>query len=110
MAATSAALPALATAWWLIGHATLRRRLAAPSPATSRRGPRARAPAAILFDRDGTLVDDVPYNGDPARVRPVPGAAAALARLRAAGVPHRRRLEPERDRARAARGTRTCAR
>lgn len=43
-------------------------------------------PRAVLFDRDGTLVVDVPYNGDPAAVRPVPGAAEALARLRAAGV------------------------
>jgi histidinol-phosphate phosphatase family protein len=41
----------------------------------------------VLFDRDGTLVVDVPYNGDPAAVRPVPTAAAALDRLRAAGVP-----------------------
>ena len=44
-------------------------------------------PAAVLFDRDGTLVVDVPYNGDPDRVQPVPGARAALDRLRAAGVP-----------------------
>jgi histidinol-phosphate phosphatase family protein len=44
-------------------------------------------PRAVLFDRDGTLVVDVPYNGDPARVRLVPGARAAVARLRAAGVP-----------------------
>jgi D-glycero-D-manno-heptose 1,7-bisphosphate phosphatase len=51
-------------------------------------GPTARtAPAAVLFDRDGTLVVDVPYNGDPERVRPVPGARAATALLRAAGVP-----------------------
>ncbi|HET8661777.1 MAG TPA: HAD-IIIA family hydrolase [Micromonosporaceae bacterium] len=41
---------------------------------------------AVLFDRDGTLVADVPYNGDPARVRPVPGARQALDRLRAAGL------------------------
>src|SRR5690348_5821530 len=41
---------------------------------------------AVLFDRDGTLVHDVPYNGDPALVRPVPGARAALDRLRAAGL------------------------
>ena len=46
-----------------------------------------RRPRAVLFDRDGTLVVDVPYNGDPALVQPVPQAAAALARLRAAGVP-----------------------
>jgi D-glycero-D-manno-heptose 1,7-bisphosphate phosphatase len=43
-------------------------------------------PAAVLFDRDGTLVRDVPYNGDPARVEPMPGARDALDRLRAAGV------------------------
>ena len=45
------------------------------------------APAAVLFDRDGTLVQDMPYNGDPAAVRPMPGAEAALAKLRAAGIP-----------------------
>ena len=44
-------------------------------------------PAAVLLDRDGTLVFDVAYNGDPAQVRPVPGAARALTRLRDAGVP-----------------------
>ncbi len=42
---------------------------------------------AVLFDRDGTLVIDVPYNGDPALVDPVPGATEALQRLRAAGLP-----------------------
>lgn len=41
---------------------------------------------AVLFDRDGTLVHDVPYNGDPDRVRPVDGAREALDRLRAAGL------------------------
>ncbi|MEV4628564.1 HAD-IIIA family hydrolase [Micromonospora sp. NPDC049523] len=40
----------------------------------------------MLFDRDGTLVHDVPYNGDPMLVRPVPGAREALDRLRAAGL------------------------
>jgi len=40
----------------------------------------------VLFDRDGTLVVDVPDNGDPDLVRPVPAAAPALARLREAGV------------------------
>jgi histidinol-phosphate phosphatase family protein len=43
-------------------------------------------PEAVLFDRDGTLVEDVPYNGDPDRVVPMPGAREALDRLRAAGV------------------------
>lgn len=40
---------------------------------------------AVLFDRDGTLVEDVPYNGDPARVRLMPTARAAVAAVRAAG-------------------------
>ena len=44
-------------------------------------------PAAVLFDRDGTLVVDVPYNGDPELVQPVAGARAALDRLRTAGIP-----------------------
>lgn len=43
-------------------------------------------PAAVLFDRDGTLIRDVPYNADPGRVEPMPGARAALDRLRRAGV------------------------
>ena len=41
---------------------------------------------AVLLDRDGTLVHDVPYNGDPARVVPVDGARVSLDRLRAAGL------------------------
>ncbi|MFI6234268.1 HAD-IIIA family hydrolase [Micromonospora sp. NPDC050784] len=40
----------------------------------------------MLLDRDGTLIEDVPYNGDPEKVRPVPGARAALDHLRAAGL------------------------
>ena len=41
---------------------------------------------AVLFDRDGTLVHDVPYNGDPDRVAPVDTARPALDRLRRAGI------------------------
>ncbi|MCX5117523.1 HAD-IIIA family hydrolase [Micromonospora sp. NBC_00362] len=48
--------------------------------------PRAVLYDAVLLDRDGTLIEDVPYNGDPEKVRPVPGARAALDRLRAAGL------------------------
>ncbi|MFF8940504.1 D-glycero-alpha-D-manno-heptose-1,7-bisphosphate 7-phosphatase [Streptomyces paradoxus] len=44
-------------------------------------------PAAVLFDRDGTLVTDVPYNGDPSRVALMPGAREAVDALRTAGVP-----------------------
>ncbi|MCI3950397.1 MAG: family hydrolase [Acidimicrobiales bacterium] len=54
---------------------------------SSRAGRTAPPPQAVLLDRDGTLVVDVPYNGDPSRVAPVPGARAALDRLRAAGLP-----------------------
>ena len=42
--------------------------------------------AAVLFDRDGTLVVDVPYCADPSRVQPVPATRPALRRLRAAGI------------------------
>ncbi|MDH6461713.1 histidinol-phosphate phosphatase family protein [Micromonospora sp. A200] len=41
---------------------------------------------AVLLDRDGTLIEDVPYNGDPEKVRPLPGAREALDRLRTAGL------------------------
>jgi D-glycero-D-manno-heptose 1,7-bisphosphate phosphatase len=40
-----------------------------------------------LFDRDETLVVDVPFNGDPDRVEPAPNARALLDRLRAASLP-----------------------
>ncbi len=40
---------------------------------------------AVLVDKDGTLVDDVPYNVDPSLVRLAPGAGAGLARLADAG-------------------------
>lgn len=40
---------------------------------------------AVFFDRDGTLIENVPYNGDPDKVRLAPGAAEAVARLRRAG-------------------------
>ncbi|MFJ8715465.1 D-glycero-alpha-D-manno-heptose-1,7-bisphosphate 7-phosphatase [Streptomyces violaceus] len=46
----------------------------------------ARPVKAVLFDRDGTLVEDVPDNADPGRVRPVEGAREALALLRERGI------------------------
>jgi hypothetical protein len=33
---------------------------------------------AVLFDRDGTLIENIPYLTDPEAVRPVPQAAATL--------------------------------
>jgi D-glycero-D-manno-heptose 1,7-bisphosphate phosphatase len=44
-------------------------------------------PCAVLFDRDGTIVVDVPFNGDPERVEPAPNARILLDRLREAGLP-----------------------
>lgn len=41
---------------------------------------------AVLFDRDGTLVVDVPYNGDPQLVRPMESARSALERVRREGL------------------------
>ena len=79
MAATSAAIPPLATVHWLRGRIrhrdSLPWRALAPAPV-----------AAVLLDRDGTLVHDVPYNGDPEKVEPMPGVEVALRRLRAAGL------------------------
>jgi D-glycero-D-manno-heptose 1,7-bisphosphate phosphatase len=46
-----------------------------------------RRPCAVLFDRDETVVVDVPFNGDPERVEPAPNARVLLDRLRAAGLP-----------------------
>jgi D-glycero-D-manno-heptose 1,7-bisphosphate phosphatase len=48
---------------------------------------RRHCPRAVLFDRDGTLCVDVPYNGERNHVVPAPAASFALARLRNAGVP-----------------------
>lgn len=42
--------------------------------------------AAVLLDRDGTLVEDVPYNPDPEGVRLLPGVADAVLALRSRGV------------------------
>jgi histidinol-phosphate phosphatase family protein len=76
MSLTSLVLPPAAVAWHLAGWVA--------SAGVARRRRRLEG---VLFDRDGTLVEDVPYNGDPSRVRPHPDARAALRRVRAAGVP-----------------------
>ncbi len=71
MVATSLAIPPVAVAHRLRGAWAHRHALPWP--------PRARV---VLFDRDGTLVRDVPYNDDPARVEALPTVAPALAALR----------------------------
>ena len=80
MLSTSAALPAVAAVQRLRGEWEAPARVRRPAAVTTP------LPEAVLFDRDGTLVGDVPYNGDPDRVRPMPGSREALDRLRAAGV------------------------
>jgi HAD superfamily hydrolase (TIGR01662 family) len=74
MAVTSIVIPPAAVAHRVRGLLAYRR-------VASRRPPR-----AVLFDRDDTLIRDVPYNGDPDRVVPMPGARAALDLLRRRGV------------------------
>ncbi len=81
MVITSAVIPAAAAFHRLRGELRWR-----GPDAPSRSGASPRTPAAVLFDRDGTLVADVAYNGDPERVELMPGAREAVQRLRAAGV------------------------
>lgn len=42
--------------------------------------------AAVFIDKDGTLLDQVPHNTDPARLRFQPGALESLAALATAGL------------------------
>ena len=41
---------------------------------------------AVFFDRDGTLMEEVHYCGDPAKVRVFPGVPEALRKLKEAGL------------------------
>ena len=75
MAVTSALIPPVAV--WHRVRGRVRHRGVSPWPGPVR---------AVLFDRDGTLVRDVPYNAEPARVEPVPGARQAVRRLRDVGI------------------------
>ena len=49
--------------------------------------PARRGHAAIFIDKDGTLVEDVPYNVDPERLRFAPHALEGLRLLASAGFP-----------------------
>ncbi|WP_182347461.1 HAD-IIIA family hydrolase [Tomitella gaofuii] len=77
MAVTSALIPPAAVAHRLAGEYGARTR-----------GPdrRRNRVSAVLFDRDDTLIVDVPYLGDPDGVRPASGVYEALAALRADSV------------------------
>jgi histidinol-phosphate phosphatase family protein len=77
MITTSVLIPPAAVGHWLRGQWTFRR--------VSPWAPESTI-AAVLVDRDGTIVHDVPYNGDPAAVRPVEDVPDAVRRLRAAGI------------------------
>jgi histidinol-phosphate phosphatase family protein len=46
-----------------------------------------RSRPAIFLDKDGTLLEDVPYNVDPARIALAPGAGEGLRMLGATGSP-----------------------
>jgi HAD superfamily hydrolase (TIGR01662 family) len=72
--AASIAVPPLAIVHRLRGEIRVRR-LRAPLP------------AAVLFDRDGTLIDEVPGDGGVDAIVAARGAREALARLRQLGVP-----------------------
>lgn len=77
MLLTSAAIPPLAIWHRVRGEINVRR--------ADRQSPEQR-PKAVLFDRDGTLIENVPYLTDPGRVQPVPGAGQTLAALRRSGI------------------------
>ncbi|MGW0838968.1 D-glycero-alpha-D-manno-heptose-1,7-bisphosphate 7-phosphatase [Streptomyces sp. NPDC002787] len=77
--------PARGRAPWLFGSAG--HGPPPTSPTAWAVPPEAALPEAVLFDRDGTLVADVPYNGDPERVEPMPSAREAVAAVRELGVP-----------------------
>jgi histidinol-phosphate phosphatase family protein len=81
MLITSAVMPSVASWHAARGQIRASRSSGAPVP-----DPRALRPLAILLDRDGTLVEDVPYNDDPEHVRPLAGVLNALDRARAAGI------------------------
>ena len=74
MTVTSVVIPELACWHWLRGR--IRAHGARPWPHVR----------AVLFDRDGTLIRDVPYNGDPGRVEPVAGADEAVRAARRHGI------------------------
>lgn len=72
MVATSVLIPPVAS-WHRLRGELRYRQAAAP-------------PLAFLFDRDDTLIEDVPYLADPEKVQPMPGVETMLPRLRAAGA------------------------
>jgi histidinol-phosphate phosphatase family protein len=75
--ATSVAIPPLALFHRAKGE------LAARLP---RRQTPPNRPRAVLFDRDGTLIENIDYLADPGGVQPLPGAERVLTSLRRNGI------------------------
>jgi histidinol-phosphate phosphatase family protein len=73
VAITSALIPEVAVWHRVVGEWTHRRAVANPV-------------LAVLLDRDDTIIEDGPFLNDPNGVRPLPGAARALDRLRDGGL------------------------
>ncbi|MFI8567031.1 HAD-IIIA family hydrolase [Rhodococcus sp. NPDC078407] len=74
MAVTSVLVPPVAVTHRVLGEWQVRARTRVPRV------------DAILFDRDNTLIVDVPYLADPDRVEPVDDARRVLDSLRAEGI------------------------
>jgi D-glycero-D-manno-heptose 1,7-bisphosphate phosphatase len=43
--------------------------------------------SAVFLDRDDTLIENVPYLGDPKKVKLIPGASSAIAEFRRSKIP-----------------------
>jgi HAD superfamily hydrolase (TIGR01662 family) len=86
MVATSVLIPPLAVAHRLRGELRVRLAPRSAQQAPSAQQAASKKPRAVLFDRDGTLIKDVPYLADPRRVQPMPGARRTLNQLRRRGV------------------------
>jgi histidinol-phosphate phosphatase family protein len=96
VAATSAVIPPAAVlhrargAWKFRSVAPVRVKKQERGPTSPRRSVSTEAveaaTRAVLFDRDGTLIVDVPYLADAAAVQPVPGALEVVQDLRARDI------------------------
>jgi heptosyltransferase-2 len=68
-----------------IDHPGPHPRLSRALPGTGAVPPRGPGSPAAFLDRDGTIIEDLGYLGDPAGIRFIPGAVEALRRLQRSG-------------------------
>jgi heptosyltransferase-2 len=68
-----------------IDHPGPHPRLSRAMPRTGEVPPRGRGSPAAFLDRDGTIIEDLGYLGDPAGIRFIPGAIEALQALQRSG-------------------------